>query len=133
MRLVLDAVSENGIPQEEIPAVVIVSDMEFDEARGAGWSWRTDAPTQEVLFETIRREWKERGYDLPKTVFWNVASRTGAVPLQENGNGLVLASGFSQNILDMLSGADPEDTILRKLAAPRYDRVAAAFRGTPAQ
>ncbi|MBQ9726796.1 MAG: DUF2828 family protein [Kiritimatiellae bacterium] len=133
MRLVLDAVSENGIPQEEIPAVVIVSDMEFDEARGAGWSWRTDAPTQEVLFETIRREWKERGYDLPTMVFWNVASRTGAVPLQENGNGLVLASGFSQNILDMLSGVDPEDTLRRKLAAPRYDRVAAVFRGDSAQ
>ena len=128
MRLVLDAVSENGIPQEEIPAVVIVSDMEFDEARGAGWSWRTDAPKQEVLFETIRREWKEKGYDLPKMVFWNVASRTGGVPLQENGNGLVLASGFSQNILDMLSGVDPEDTIRRKLAAPRYDCVAAALR-----
>ena len=129
MRLVLDAVSENGIPQEKVPAVVIVSDMEFDEARGAGWSWRTDAPTQEVLFETIRREWKERGYDLPTMVFWNVASRTGAVPLQENGNGLVLASGFSQNILDMLSGVDPEDTLRRKLAAPRYDCVAAALQG----
>ena len=61
-------------------------------------------------------------------VFWNVASRTGGVPLQENGNGLVLASGFSQNILDMLSGVDPEDTIRRKLAAPRYDCVAAALR-----
>ena len=128
MDLVLEAAVAGRVPQEEIPAVVIVSDMEFDEARGAGWSWRTDAPTQEVLFETIRREWKERGYDLPTMVFWNVASRTGAVPLQENGNGLVLASGFSQNILDMLSGVAPEDTIRRKLAAPRYDCVAAALR-----
>lgn len=134
MRLVLDAVSENGIPQEEVPAVVIVSDMEFDEARGGCFVYdqetgRVDQAGQEALFETIRSEWKDRGYDLPKMVFWNVASRTGGVPLQENGNGLVLASGFSQNILDMLSGVDPEDTIRRKLAAPRYDCVAAALRG----
>ena len=134
MRLVLDAVSENGIPQEEVPAVVIVSDMEFDEACGGCFVYdqetgRADKAGQDVLFETIRREWKDRGYDLPRMIFWNVASRTGGVPLQENGNGLVLASGFSQNILDMLSGVDPEDTIRRKLAAPRYDRVAAALRG----
>lgn len=136
MRLVLDAVSENGIPQEEIPAVVIISDMEFDEARGCCFSddeeededGEASKAGREILFETIRREWKEKGYDLPKMVFWNVASRTGGVPLQENGNGLVLASGFSQNILDMLSGVDPEDTIRRKLAAPRYDCVATALR-----
>lgn len=136
MRLVLDAVSENGIPQEKVPAVVIISDMEFDEARGCCFAddeeededGEASKAGREILFETIRREWKEKGYDLPKMVFWNVASRTGGVPLQENGNGLVLASGFSQNILDMLSGVDPEDTIRRKLAAPRYDRVAAALR-----
>ena len=136
MRLVLDAVSENGIPQEKVPAVVIISDMEFDEARGCCFAddeeededGEASKAGREILFETIRREWKEKGYDLPKMVFWNVASRTGGVPLQENGNGLVLASGFSQNILDMLSGVDPEDTIRRKLAAPRYDCVAAALR-----
>jgi hypothetical protein len=133
MRLVLDAVSENGIPQEKVPAVVIVSDMEFDEARVGRFVYdqetgKASKAGQDVLFETIRQEWNEQGYDLPKMVFWNVASRTGGVPLRENGSGLVLASGFSQNILDMLSGVDPEDTIRRKLASPRYDCVAAALR-----
>jgi hypothetical protein len=121
MNLVLEAAIDHDIPQEEIPTVVIVSDMEFDCA--IDWSERN-----KPLFKTIAKRWEYHGYELPKIVFWNVASRTGAVPLRENGSGLVLASGFSQNVMDMLSGVDPEDTIRRKLAAPRYDRVATALR-----
>lgn len=128
MDLVLRAVVKNGIKQEDIPAIVIISDMEFDEARGSyGWR-RNEDESQEVLFETIRKTWNADGYDLPKIVFWNVASRTGAVPMQENDNGLVLVSGFSQNIMDMLAGNGTMiDIIKKKLYVPRYDAITKAL------
>lgn len=129
MELVLNAAVRYGLKQEEIPAVVIVSDMEFDEAR-AGYYWHRseDEESQKTLFDTIRRQWKDKGYDLPKMVFWNTCSRTGAVPMQENKNGLILVSGFSQNIMDMLSGdGNMLDIIRKKLNTPRYDAVSKAL------
>lgn len=126
MGLILKMAVAGRVPQEEIPAVVIVSDMEFDEAQ-CGPSCG-DA----TLFSRLADQWREAGYELPKLVFWNVVSRSCAVPLQENGNGLVLASGFSQNVLDALSGKSPEAALFEKLSAPRYDCVAAALRGGPA-
>ena len=123
MNLILDAAIENGIPQEEIPTVVIVSDMEFDSAI----DWRERG---KPLFKTIGEFWNDHGYKLPKIVFWNVNSRTGVVPLQENENGLVLVSGFSQNILDMLTtdGGTMLDIIRKKVSDKRYDPVAEAIR-----
>lgn len=133
MNLILKAVVANKLKQEEIPAVVIVSDMEFDEARGASswyWSGRRELESQDTLFAKIGKTWSEAGYELPKIVFWNVASRTGAVPMQENKNGLLLVSGFSQSILDMLSeGGTMIDIIRKKLMVPRYDVVSKAIAG----
>ena len=132
MGLILRTVVNNKIPQEEIPAVVIVSDMEFDEARGAvSWCWsgKRSFDSQGTLFAKIAKTWNDAGYELPKIVFWNVASRTGAVPMQENKNGLLLVSGFSQNILDMLSeGGTMLDVIRKKLMTKRYDIVAEALK-----
>ncbi len=132
MDLILNAVLKNKIPQEEIPAVVIVSDMEFDEARGQ-YSWlggRNDVVPEDVLFAKINKKWNDAGYELPKMVFWNVASRSGAVPMQENKNGLLLVSGFSQAIMDILSeGGSMIDVIRKKLMTPRYDAVSKAIAG----
>lgn len=131
MDLILRAAVKNEIPQEEIPAVVIISDMEFDEARGAVrcyWGSDHDTRSQDTLFAVIRKKWNDAGYDLPKMVFWNVNSRTGAVPMQESANGLLLVSGFSQSIMDMLSeGGTMIDIIRKKLMTPRYDAVSKAI------
>lgn len=133
MDLILRAAVRNHLKQEDIPAVVIVSDMEFDDAvERDGWysDPKVIAKKDKVLFETIRERWNAAGYDLPKMVFWNVCSRTGAVPLQENANGLLLVSGFSQNILDMLSGEGTMmDIIKKKLCTERYDPVTKALDG----
>lgn len=134
MDLILNAALKNGLKQEEIPTVVIISDMEFDEARGSRhyWSDGGEECTDErnTLFESIRSRWAAAGYKLPKMVFWNVNSRTATVPMQENDNGLILVSGFSQNIMDMLAGnGSMLDIIRKKLNVPRYDCVTKALSG----
>lgn len=127
MDLILNTVVSCGMKQEEIPAVVIVSDMEFDFARGE-CSFENDPKKIDTLFETIAKRWKSAGYELPKIVFWNVNSRSNAVPMQENKNGLVLMGGFSQNLMDILSnGGSLRETVERKLNSGRYDPVAKAL------
>lgn len=133
MDLILNAAVKNHLKQEEIPAVVIVSDMEFDEARGDySWNWSEShrEKAQKTLFKMIAKRWEGMGYKLPKMVFWNVANRSGTVPMQENGSGLLLVSGFSQNILDMLSGeGDMLEVIRKKVETERYDPVIKALKG----
>lgn len=111
--LVLDTVIENNVKQEDIPTLLFISDMEFDGALGN---------VSAVLMKHIAKAWKAEGYDLPKVVFWNVASRSGAIPMKDNGNGLILVSGYSTAIANMVldDELDPWKALVKVLDVPRY-------------
>jgi len=124
--LILKAAVKNNLKQEELPAnVLICSDMEFDRAHGRGYYSYYDDEDDVTLMERISKKFENRGYKLPRLIFWNVNSRTGSVPLQKNEAGVVLVSGFSKNILDMVvSGElDPWKALKKVLDNPRYDVV----------
>lgn len=134
-KLILDTAKNHHLSQDEMPkSILIVSDMEFDSAVSINgnsyWAMRGKYghvfdKDCKALFEVIADEYKEAGYELPKLVFWNVCSRTGAIPLQENKNGVVLVSGFSPTIASMVFSQknNPYDVLLEKLNSPRYDAV----------
>lgn len=122
-KLILDTAVNNKYTQEQLPKnIVVVSDMEFDNA--------TTTSDYQTLFETIQAEYLLHGYDLPRLVFWNVCSRTGAIPLKTNKNGVCLVSGFNPTIMDMvLSGElDPYKCLVNKLNSSRYDAVEKAVK-----
>ena len=122
-KLVLDVAVKNQYVQEELPKnIVILSDMEFDDA--------TTTRDHKTLFETIQAEYLLHGYDLPRLVFWNVCSRTGTIPLKTNKNGVCLVSGFNPTIMDMvLNGElDPYKCLVNKLNSSRYDAVEKAVK-----
>lgn len=122
-KLILDTAVNNKYTQEQLPKnIVVVSDMEFDNA--------TTTSDYQTLFETIQAEYPLHGYDLPRLVFWNVCSRTGAIPLKTNKNGVCLVSGFNPTIMDMvLSGElDPYKCLVNKLNSSRYDAVEKAVK-----
>lgn len=136
--LVLEAAVRNSLKQEDIPAnVLIVSDMEFD----AGTSWggaygysryntSRYSADHNALFESIKQKWANAGYKLPRLVYWNVNSRTGTIPLQQNELGVALVSGFSPAIAQMVfsSKLDPFEVLKDTINAPRYDAVEAAVK-----
>lgn len=118
-RMVLDTARANRMPQELMPTkILIISDMEFDSCA----KFYLGMP----LFKGIEEEYRQHGYELPGIVFWNVASRTKTVPLQQNKRGLALVSGFSPSITRMvLSGKlDPFDVLLEQLQTERYAVIA---------
>jgi hypothetical protein len=119
--LLLSVAVEKRYKQEEIPNVLIISDMEFDDASNIGWGERADTK----LFKTIEKKWKQAGYAMPKLVFWNVNSRTGTIPMKENEQGVTLVSGFSQNIIKtVMSGKlDPWEALKETLDSERYSQV----------
>ena len=114
--LILDTAVENHLKSEELPNVLIISDMEFDEAI----SNNTD-----TLFEVIQKKYEDQGYKLPKLIFWNVNSRSNAIPMKENDNGVILVSGFSNSIANMVCSneLDPFKALKEILNNPRYSRI----------
>ena len=125
--LILRAAVNSNLPQEELPGTILVlSDMEFDECT-EGNHGDADA----ALFEVIRKRFAAKGYRLPRMVFWNICSRTGAMPLQVNPAGVALVSGFSPAIASMVFSEklDPLAALMEKLDSKRYRPLDIAFIG----
>lgn len=121
--LLLNVVSKNNMKQEEIPDVLIISDMEFDGATTYCYSGGS-RPSQ-TLFDHIADKWKTAGYDMPKLIFWNVNSRTNTIPVKQNSNGVALISGFSQNTVKMAMSneLDPFKALTKVLLSKRYEQI----------
>ena len=100
--------------------------MEFDCATThyCGWG-HTNRFDYKTLFETISAKYEAEGYILPRLVFWNVNSRTNAIPVTENEAGVALISGYSVNLVKMVMSnkTDPWEILKETLDSDRYKVV----------
>lgn len=121
---ILRTAKKNKLSQEDLPKnVLIISDMGFDYAMSA-------QPDNEALFDGIRNKFKKAGYELPKLIFWNVDAYSNAkIPMQENKNGLILLSGFSTNLMQMVCSSEinPKKALYEVLDSDRYSIVDKIF------
>lgn len=129
--LLLRVARSNKIPADELPKqVLIISDMEFDMARGHyGYRNKNDMD-DEKLFEKIERRYRDAGYQMPRLIFWNVCGRSDTIPMVEGENGVCLLSGFSQNAMKVAAQKknDPYESLIKTLDSPRYDKVEEALQ-----
>ena len=65
---ILSKAKENNVPESEMPTMVLIlSDMEFDEANGSRYSdTSTWNPTAQTMIE---ENYTEAGYKVPKIVY----------------------------------------------------------------
>lgn len=121
--LILRTAVNNKMSQADMPKnIVIVSDMQFD---GRAFNFN------QSLFESIAAEYAQCGYALPRLIFWNVnGCHSNVVPIQQNELGVVLMSGYSQNLVKMvMSGeTDPYECLIKQLNDKRYDAVEEAVK-----
>lgn len=119
--LVLKTAKDANCSQDEIPEILIISDMEFNYCGGRDYAHD---------FDRIAKKFESAGYKLPRVTFWNVNSRTNTIPMKENENGVVLVSGFSpSSIRAVMSGElDPYKALLACFTVSRYDKVAEAIK-----
>ena len=75
--------------------------------------------------EAAREKFEKNGYKLPKLVFWNVASRTGTIPIEQNDLGFLLISGFSQNLFNGVAAGkrDTREMLNEVLISERYSKI----------
>ena len=117
--LILDAAVKNKVPQNELPAkLIIISDMEFDSC--------VDNASA-VNFKNAEKKYASYGYKLPQIVFWNVASRHRQQPVTQNEQGVALISGVTPRIFSMVAGGtlSPYTFMMEILGSERYAEISA--------
>lgn len=111
--LILDTAVKNHLRQEELPSsCLIISDMQFDQA--------TKHDDNTTVIESCRRKFEGLGYTMPRLIFWNVSVYAhNTIPVQMHPSGVVLVSGFSKSIVDMVVSRElnPETALKAELDA----------------
>ena len=111
--LILDTAVKNHLPQEELPsACLIISDMQFDQA--------TAHDNNTTVIESCRQKFEALGYNMPRVIFWNVSVYAhNTIPVQMHPSGVILVSGFSKSIVDMVVSRElnPERALKTELDA----------------
>jgi len=113
---ILDVAVKGGVPQEEMPAMVLIlSDMQFNAC----------VKHDDSAMQMIARKYKEAGYTLPKVVFWNLNAAYGNAPVKFDTSGTALVSGFSPAVVKPLLAGDletftPESVMLKTIMDDRY-------------
>lgn len=119
--LILQSALKVSLPANEMPTkVLIISDMEFNEADG-GYEGR-----KQTNLDLIKQKYQGSGYEMPEIIFWNVNGRPGNSPAQKTDQGVGLVSGFSPSILKtVLAGKvyGPVQLMLDTVMSDRYKAI----------
>ena len=111
--LILDTAVKNHLPQDVLPSsCLIISDMQFDQA--------TAHDDNTTIIESCRQKFESLGYIMPRLIFWNVSVYAhNTIPVQMHPSGVILVSGFSKSIVDMVVSRElnPETALKAELDA----------------
>jgi hypothetical protein len=124
IEMILDIVVSKGLIENEIPDLMVFSDMQFDEAN--------NNTMKETSYETIKQLFAEAGmkisgkpYRTPRIIFWNLRATTGS-PVSASTENVQLISGFSPSLLKSIMNGDdtsPEASYRLILDDKLYDPV----------
>ena len=117
--LILDIVKKNNLSSEDIPDLVIFSDMQFNDAINNN----NNTPLQ-----IVQDKFKSNGFVCPRIIFWNLRASIG-FPTTENSSNVIMLSGFSQSLLkfiledEIISAPTPLDIYLSVINDKLYDPI----------
>jgi hypothetical protein len=115
--LILNQALKHKVLPEDMPSkILIMSDMEFDQA-----TRQSDSAIQ-----MIRRQYEESGYTLPEIIFWNIQSRGKNFPVRHDESGTALISGLSPSIVKSVLGGKemtPVSILNETINSERYSII----------
>ena len=135
--LILKTAINNNLSQEELPeSLLIISDMQFDEATGS-YGFHSVPTPDDTFFEKMKHKFEQHGYKLPFLVFWNVGYGN-TKPVVKTTKNTILVSGFSQNIFNSICNLDLNDlenytplkALLEILESDRYKAIEGLYQTT---
>ena len=131
MRKIAEMVCSERLEQHDIPDLLIVSDMQFDQARGDHLSYmnftqsdqaRQYHPAWDTAYEEIAQLFHEVGMQVhgrplspPKIIFWNVRADTYGYPAAADQKGVMLLSGYSPALMKFILSGEMEEEVAEAL------------------
>ena len=121
--LMLDTAIKNNLNPEDMPEnLIIISDMEFDEARSY------PKVSEKTLIENIKDKWCMTKYKMPHLIFWNVNARQNNIPMSLEEGDVSYVSGLSPSIFSsILTGKSGLELMYEAIDKPRYDFKVAIY------
>lgn len=118
--LLLNIAINKNVKIEDIPQnVVIISDMEIDEAVG---EYDCDNDEHINTMSRIKKKWDKHNIPMPKLTYWNVAARNDTI--LDIGPNISLVSGCSPIIFKMVAtGKTGVELMLETLLSDRYKKI----------
>lgn len=125
-QLILDLAITEHVPQEEMPkSLIIISDMQFDEAN-QGYYVKQGRFVKETFYTEMRQLFEEAGYKIPTIIFWNVDERRETFQVSDKIENTTLVSGQSPSVFKSILGNignTPYEFMVETLNDPIYDCV----------
>ena len=149
---ILDVAVKGKLSPEQIPDLIVFSDMQFNEARGVRQSYsysygssdrQTEAPNAwETHHERIVRRFKEEGlrvcgkeWPAPHIVYWNLRGDTNGFPAEGHTPGVTMLSGYSPSLMKVLLDGDPIPTpfsrVRKTLDDKEYNKIRKVLNSLP--
>ena len=130
--LMLQTAINNNCSQDDIPkTVLVISDMQVDQAVTFGYSNSWDynwgdygnkSGKIRTMMEKMRERWSNRGYQMPKIVYWNVNASQDT--FLDDGPDVTYVSGASATIFkQILTGKTGMDLMMDTLSGERYKDI----------
>jgi hypothetical protein len=130
LQKVFDLLLDQSTPEDHPDTVLILSDMQFDQAcENSQWG-DSDLSTSTNL-EEIERKYAEKGLTRPRLIFWNLRANTVDFPATTAGRDCGLVSGYSTSLMNALledGEISPMALYRNTIDNPRYDLVYTSFQ-----
>lgn len=91
--IILEMATAKKLEQKDmVKQVFVFSDMQFDVARHDTERWTSSV-------DRIKKKYADAGYELPRLIFWNLATHSTDKPVTMDDADTALVSGYSQGML----------------------------------
>jgi hypothetical protein len=116
LQAAFDLILVKMVTGEKIRSIIIISDMQFDACGAA-----------HTNFQEIDARFAEAGLQRPVLVFWNVSAQGQDVPVCRDARGVILVSGYSPSLFQLLVDApadiNPERFVQQIIDDDKYARI----------
>ena len=116
-RLLLDLMVKSGTKETDF-ALLFLTDGQFDQLAmlpsntsnryGYGPAVMTMSTFQQTFIGRLETAFQEKGYNLPRTIFWNLNGSSPGFPATADTKGVQLVSGYSQLLMKQVFTGDYE-------------------------
>jgi hypothetical protein len=116
---ILEAAEKHKLLPDQVPDLIVFSDMQFDQANRPPWAesherysqppatWKTHLHRLQDRFAEVGRAVCGEPYAAPRIIFWNLRGNTRGFPAEADEPNTQMLSGFSPALLKLvLTGAD---------------------------